>query len=83
EEEGGDEDGRCLDEADADRGEELKVGVGNASPGEDLRAVEDHRVDPRRLLEEVDPHAGDQYVQHRRSRAEEQLPPHPGPLVPL
>lgn len=83
EEEGGHENEQGLDEADSDCGDELHIGRGDAGLAEDLRAVEDDGVDARRLLEEVDAHAGDQNVPHRRCRVQEQLPPYARAPLPL
>ncbi|OAY66367.1 hypothetical protein ACMD2_13915, partial [Ananas comosus] len=83
EEEGGDEDEGCLGEADGDGGTE-GVGVGaDAGLLEHARAVQHHRVDARRLLEELQPEGRQQDPPHRRRRPHQQLPPHPLPAPAL
>ncbi|OAY66369.1 hypothetical protein ACMD2_13913 [Ananas comosus] len=85
EEEGGDEDEGRLGEADGDGGTE-GVGVGaDAGFLEHARAVQHHRVDARRLLEELQPEGRQQDPPHGRRRPHQQLPPHalPAPALPV
>ena len=65
-----------LGHADGARGAQQLVLVGDAGALEHARAVEHHRVDARRLLEEVDSDRRQEHAPDGRRRGQDQLFPH-------